>query len=173
MNTKKIINLVCVSFMVLFGAGCANYQLGSTLDPALTDVYVPTVRSKVNQPGIEAAVTSAIMKEIQREGTLRICDKANASTILEIEIIEYAQGTLRYNSDDLKKAAEYTMTIKANVVFRKLSGEPEKAIILKKTYSGEDTFLSGTDTISARQRCLPDASKDLAEQIIDACISVW
>lgn len=173
MNIKILASALCIIVLATFGSGCANYQLGSTLDPALADVYVPTVRSKVNQPDIEATVTSAIIKEIQREGTMSICDKENASTILEIEVVEYIQNTLRYNSDDTNKAAEYTMTIKANVVFRKLSGEPEKAIILERTYSGEDTFLSGMDTISARQRCLPDASKDLAEQIVDACISIW
>ena len=173
MKIKMLINALCVFCIAIFNSACANYQLGSTLDPALTDVYVPTVRSKVNQPGIEATVTSAILKEIQRDGTLRICDKGNASTILDIEIIEYNQGTLRYNSNDQTKAAEYTMTIKAKVIFRKLSGAPEQAVILERTFSGEDTFLSGMDTISARQRCLPDASKDLAEQIIDACISIW
>ncbi len=173
MNIKLFLYTICITALTIFGSGCASYQLGSTLDPALADVYVPTVRSKVNQPGIEEAVTSAIIKEIQREGTMRICDKANASTILEIEVIEYVQDTLRYNSDDTTKAAEYTMTIKAKVVFRKLTGDPEKAIIIERVYEGEDTFLSGMDTISARQRCLPDASKDLAEQIIDACISIW
>lgn len=173
MKIKMFILTLCITTLAFFETGCASYQLGSTLDPALANVYVPTVRSIVNQPGIEATVTSAIIKEIQREGTMRICDKANASTILDVEIIEYVQDTLRYNSDDLGKAAEYTMTIKAKVIFRKITGEPEKSIIFERTYEGEDTFLSGMDTISARQRCLPDASKDLAEQIIDACISVW
>ena len=173
MKIKSFIYTLCIGLLALSSAGCASYQLGSTLDPALKDVYVPTVRSKVNQPGIEATVTSAIIREIQREGTMRISEEKDASTILEIEIIGYEQDTLRYNSDDLGRAAEYTMTIEAKVMFRKLTGAPEEAIILSGTYEGEDTFLSGMDTISAKQRCLPEASKDLAEQIIDACISVW
>ena len=64
MKIKMLINALCVFCIAIFSSACANYQLGSTLDPALTDVYVPTVRSKVNQPDIEATVTSAILKEI-------------------------------------------------------------------------------------------------------------
>lgn len=173
MKIKMFINALCITFLTIFSTGCANYKLGSTLDPALADVYVPTVRSKVNQPGIEAIVTSAILKEIQREGTLRISNKANASTILEIEIIDYDQTSLRYQSDDRGRTAEYTMTIKAVVSFRRHNSIIKDPIILQGVYFGEEIFQTQMDIISAKQRCLPEASKDLAEQIIDACISVW
>lgn len=166
----KILSLISLLSLVM---GCASYQLGSTLDPALTMVYIPTVRSEVSQPGIESIVTSALNSEIQRDGTLKIVPEELATTTIEVVIVDYSQDTIRYQKDDKGRAAEYSMVLKAKVVFKRLKGDVEKSIILSSTFEGDDTFLSGLDTVSAKQRCLPKAAEDLCEQIVDACISVW
>jgi hypothetical protein len=173
MNIKSFIYTLCFGTIAIFGSGCASYKLGSTLDPALADVFVPTVRSRVNQTDIEAVVTSALISEIQREGTMCISKKENATTILEVEVIDYKQNTLRYHRDDLDRAAEYSMTIVAKITFKKLNEVGEEAIIASGTYEGYDTFLSGTDTITAKQNCLPNASKKLAELIVEDCVNAW
>ena len=166
--------LVCALFsLFLCVSGCAPYRLGSTLDPSLTAVYVPTVRSNVNEPGIESAVTSALISEIQRDGTMRITPESLATTKLEVTIVDYSQSAIRYNSDDNDRAEEYRMVLRAQVVFSRISGEKAGSVILRCVLEGEETFLKGMDTVSAKQRWLPEACDDLAEQIVDACISIW
>lgn len=162
-----------VFILAILFCGCASYKLGSTLDPALADVFVPTVRNTVNQTDIEAIVTSALISEIQREGTMRIRAKEKATTILEVEIIDYKQDTLRYHRDDLERAAEYSMTIKAKVTFKKLNDANGETVISSGEYSAYDTFLSGIDTIASKRGGLSQVSKKLAEQIVEGCVNAW
>ena len=68
-------------------AGCGHYQLGSTISENLRDVYVPNVRNESGQPGVEIALTQALIKEIQREGTLRIVPEERAGSRLDVVVV--------------------------------------------------------------------------------------
>lgn len=155
-------------------SGCANYKLGTTLPENQRDVYVPNVRNESGQPGVEREVTKAILKEIQREGTLRLVSEDRASTRLDIVVVGYRQDSIRYNRENTGVSEEYRMVLRASTTFTKLNEpDPDKAIISQNVLEGDETFLRGTDTITAMQRCLPKAAEDLAEQIIDSCVSAW
>jgi len=159
---------------LVFLSGCANYKLGTTLSEDLRNVYVPTVRNESGQPGVEREVTKAILKEIQREGTLSLVSEDRASTRLDIVVVGYRQDSIRFNSENTGVSEEYRMVLRASSTFTNLNEtDPKKATILQNIVEGEDTFLRGTDTITAMQQCLPKAAEDLAEQLIDACVSAW
>ncbi len=163
-----------VTAVFVLTSGCANYKLGTTLSDNLRDVYVPSVRNESGQLGVEREVTQAILKEIQREGTLRIVPEERASTRLDIVVVGYRQDTIRFNSTNTGKSEEYRMVLRATSTFTNLNEpDPEKAVILQNVVEGDETFLRGSDTITAMQRCLPKAAADLAEQIVDNCVSAW
>lgn len=160
--------------MLALTSGCANYNLGTTLSQNLRDVYVPNIRNESGQPGVERELTKAILKEIQREGTLRLVSEDRASTRLDIVVVGYRQDSIRYNRENTGVSEEYRMVLRATTTFTNLNEpDPQKAIILENVAEGDATFLRGTDTITAMQRCLPKAAADLAEQIIDTCVSAW
>lgn len=173
MKKRLFVFISLIFTLAICSSGCASYKLGSTLDPELADVFVPTVRNTINQIDIEPVVTSALISEIQREGTMNISTKDKATTILEVEVTGYKQGTLRHRRNDLGRAAEYTMTLTAKVTFKKLNETNENAIITSGTYSANDTFLSGQDAITAKRNCLSQVSKKLAEQIVEDCVNAW
>ena len=156
----------------VFSGGCANYKLGTTLSEELRAVYVPTVINKTAEPRADSELTRALMREIQREGTLRITDKDKATTRLDVEITEYRQDSIRFSNNTSPE--EYRMVLRAQAVFSLISpGENEKPEIFRRTFDGDETFTRGTDTITAQQMCLPKAAEKLAEQIVDACVSAW
>lgn len=160
--------------MLAVTSGCANYNLGTTLSENHRNVYVPNVRNESGQPGVEREVTKAILKEIQREGTLRLVSEDRASTRLDIVVVGYRQDSIRFNRKNTGVSEEYRMVLRASTTFTDLNEpDPQKAIILQNVTEGDDTFLRGMDTITAMQRCLPKAAADLAEQIIDTCVSAW
>ncbi len=173
-NLKRLVIFSISIFIFASISGCANYKLGTTLDPSLRDVYVPNVRNESGQPGVEIEVMRALTKEIQREGTLRIVSEENASTKLEVTVVGYKQDSIRYSSRESSLSEEYRMVLTANVTFASLNApDPSKAIIVQRVFEGDKTFLRGTDTITARQRCLPFAAEEVAEEIINACVSAW
>ena len=160
------------ALMVL--CGCGHYQLGTPISENLRDVYVPTVRNESGQPGVETALTQALLKEIQREGTLRIVPEERAGSRLDVVVVGYRQDSIRYNRSRSGVSEEYRMVLRAQSTFTDLNPvDPDKAIILQAVREGDDTFLRGTDVITARQRCLPKAAEELAEHIVEDCVSAW
>ena len=155
-------------------AGCGHYQLGSTISENLRDVYVPNVRNESGQPGVEIALTQALIKEIQREGTLRIVPEERAGSRLDVVVVGYRQDSIRYNRSRSSVSEEYRMVLRAQSTFTDLNpADPDKAILLQAVREGDDTFVRGTDVITARQRCLPRAAEELAEHIVEDCVSAW
>lgn len=175
-TTKRWTQFTCcaAAAMLAMTSGCANYKLGTTLSENLRTVYVPNVRNESGQPGVERELTKAILKEIQREGTLRLVPEDRAATRLDIVVVGYRQDTIRFNRKNTGVSEEYRMVLRATTTFTNLNEpDPQKAIILQNVAEGDDTFLRGMDTITAMQRCLPKAAADLAEQIVDTCVSAW
>ena len=164
--------LVAGAVVSVVVSGCANYRLGTTLASDLREVYVPTAVNNTSQPLASAELTRALMREIQREGNLRITDEASAKTRLDVEIVDYRQDSIRFTNNNSPE--EYRMVLKAKAVFSRTSPDAGgKTEIIQRTFEGDETFTRGMDTITAQQQCLPRAAEKLAEQIIDACVSAW
>jgi hypothetical protein len=151
-------------------AGCLNYQLGTTLPANLRAVHVPSVNNSSSEPGVDSKATAAVLREIQREGTLVLTAEHSATTRLDITVVRFRMEPVRYERDDTQTPDEYRALIVADVSFRSLRDDK---ILFAGAVEGETVFPSGTDLVSAKQDMLPKACDDLARRIIDRCISVW
>ena len=176
---KTILRPTLFALCAALLSGCASsYKLGTTLDPELCDVYVPTVLNEAGEPGVAQAVDRALRKEIQREGTLRIVPEDEATTRLDVVVTSYEQKAVSYSQHDTQHPNEYKMTISARVSFVELprpqAGKPAESPIWRKgSVTGSENFVGGADSISAKTACLPEAAKDLALSIVDGCVGAW
>ena len=153
-------------------AGCASdYKLGTTLPPDLRDVYVPSVQNQSLEPTIHQDATRALLREIRRDGTLNlITDETSATTVLEVTILKFTMSALTYQRNDKHTGRDYRGTVTAHVVFRKRA---TGTVLFEGDVSGEEDFDASGDLTSAKRRMMPEACKDLAEHIVDSCISLW
>ncbi len=160
-------------------SGCATqYKLGTTLAPELRDVYVPTIRNESSQPDAARALQRALVREIQREGTLRMVPESEAATRLDVVVTGYDQSATTYAQRDTQRPTEYRMELTARVSFTRIprakAGETEaKPIWAKSSVTGTETFVGGASAVSAKLACLPKAAEDLAETIVDGCVGAW
>ncbi len=46
--------------------GCVGYQLGSTLDPSIKTIYVPSFINDTREPQLEVETTSAVLREFSK-----------------------------------------------------------------------------------------------------------
>jgi len=166
-------SLLCLSLVPLLAVatGCAGYRLGSTLPPGVVSVFVPVVVNDTGEPGLETAATSAMIEEIQLDGSLKIAAKDKADSILEIRLRRYTLAPLRYRKDQTTTALEYRLTLIATVVLRRTSDN--QVIYTSDTVSGFTTFDALTDLPSARRNALPDAAKDLAHRVVRSVTEFW
>jgi len=151
-------------------AGCAGYQLGSTLPKNLKTVYVPAFVNKTEEPLAETEATKATLQELQKDGTLRVTTQEACDTILEVTLVDIKFTPLSYQANSQKTANEYRMYVTASIIFKK---SKTNELLTKKTVTGETTFLPAGDLASAKRLALPYASKDLAHRIVEAVTEYW
>ena len=159
------------SALLAIGAGCASdYKLGTTLPPDLRDVHVPSVQNQSLEPTIHQDATRCLLREIRRDGTLNLVDETSATTVLEVTILNFSMSALTYQKNDKHSGRDYRGTVTAHVLFRKRASG---TILFEGDVAGEEEFDATGDLTSAKRRMMPEACKDLAERIVDSCISLW
>jgi outer membrane lipopolysaccharide assembly protein LptE/RlpB len=181
MRAMKRLFRACLSAAAaLLLSGCASeYQLGTTLPEDCRDVYVPAILNESGEPRAATELRRALEKEIRREGTLHIVsDEAYAATRLDVAVVKYEQEATAYNRANTQSPTEYRMALTARVSFVKLpraaAGEAaETPIFGPKEVRGTETFTGGADAVANKMSCLPQTAKNLAETIVDGCISPW
>lgn len=172
--------LLLLTVLAALSAGCASdYYLGTTLPENLRTVYLPAIRNESGEPSAALRVRQALEKEIRRDGTLRIVnDERDAATRLDITVTRYEQEAVSYVSTNTQHPSEYRMTLSARVTFVKLprpqAGETAETVLWSKDPArGTENFVGGANAVSAKLECLPAAAQDLAETIVDGCVSPW
>jgi hypothetical protein len=162
--------LFSLAAVSLVAGGCAEYRLGTTLPPKIRTVCVPTFANKTGEPQLEQRATQATIQEIQKDGTLIIADLAQADSVLAVTLVRYRLEALRFEKESNKTADEYRLVLEADLLLTYAkSGEP----VMKRTVSGETTFLPGGDLNSAKQQALPKAAADLARNVVGSIVEFW
>lgn len=153
-------------FVVLGGCGYTT----SMLPPGVRSVYVPAVINKCGRPGIEATTTSAIIQELQKDGSLKVVSAERADAILKVTVINYKLEPLRYDPENTKATIEYRLKLTADLEFKRVA---TNEVIRKKRVEGESTFEPIADLPSSERRALPEATRDLAHDIVETVVEYW
>ena len=160
--------LVAILLFALAGglSGCA-YRLGPSNGQAAGDrsVQIVPVANRTLEPRLGDATTSALRKEIQREGTFRLANDEYSDLIVTCEIRQYQRGEVTFLSTDVITARDYQVRMLAHVVAReRISGK----VVLERDMTGSALMRVGSDLPSAERQTLPLLGADLARQVVAA-----
>jgi len=162
--------MVVLGLMVITG-GCTGYKLGNTLPPGITSITIPIFINDTREPGLETIVTAATIQEFQKDGSVKVLQKTQANSLLEVKIKKVELAPLRYRQDQITTANEYRLTLTADVIVRKL---PSNEIIVNtQGIIGFSTFTALADLPSARRSALPKAAADLGQRIVKCVVEYW
>jgi hypothetical protein len=168
--TRLVVLMAGIGLM-LNVSGCIGYKLGSNLPPGIRSIAIPVFINRTGQPALETLTTGAAIAEFQKDGSLKVAPHEQADSILEVTLTHYALTPLRYRENRTTTAQEYRLTIRANVVLRRIATKE----ILSQTsdVEGYTDFESLTDLPSAQRNALPKASQDLAHRIVKTVVEFW
>ena len=148
-----------------------GYRLGTTLPPDIRSVYVPAFENRTREPQLEAEATQATIREIQRDGTLRLASADDADAILTVVLTAVSEESLRFSRDATDSAEEYRLRIEGEMsLVKRATGE---RIIDSRNVQGRAVFEFIGDMTSSRQAAIPEASQDLARAIVSAFVEHW
>lgn len=151
-------------------AGCANYQVGTTLPRHLRTISVETFKNECGEPHLDTEVARAILQEIQREGQLRLQDPRQAAIHLSGSLLTYTLEPMRYDPNRPRTVSEYRIIVKARL--KAVEAKTGK-VIVEQTVTGDATLKTGGDLTSLRRMALPEAAKQVAHEIVNAVVSAW
>lgn len=157
-------------FAIAFFAGCANYQIGTTLPKHLKTVYVETLRNQTGEPQVETTITAAILREFQRDGQLKVVSRDDADVVITGTLTEYKLEPMRYDRNNPKTTREYRAIIRGEII---AMDEVKGRRLVKQKVSGSTKLAATGDLVTARRNALPDAALDLGDEIVEAVISAW
>jgi hypothetical protein len=153
--------------LALLVSGCAGYRLGPSNGLRAGDrtVQIVPFTNRTLEPRLSDAATSALRKEIQREGTFQLATDIPGEVVVTGEIIRYDRGEISFLPSDVVTARDYRVSFTAHVIARdRLTGKT----LLDRDMTGTALMRVGSDLPSVERQTLPSIAADLARQITAA-----
>jgi outer membrane lipopolysaccharide assembly protein LptE/RlpB len=145
--------------------GCAGYKLGPTngMPAGSRSVQVNVFQNKVlEEPRLSEAVTAAVRKQLQQDGTFTLDTRNDGDVIVNGTIVRYQRAGLSYQPQDIFTPRDYRLTMWAQVDARdRLTGK----MLLNRRVRGHTTVRIGNDLTTAERQSIPLAAEDLARNI--------
>ncbi len=149
---------------VLALCGCAGYRLGPTggLVAGEKSVQVSPFANRTLEPRLGEFVTSALRKNLQRDGTYRLATRGDADILVTGEITHYTRFGLSYQSKDILTVRDYQLTVTSHVTARERS---TGKVVLDRIVTGITPVRAGSDLASAERQASPLLAQDLARNV--------
>jgi Lipopolysaccharide-assembly len=162
---------IALLLLLLLSAGCASYQLGSMLPDDIQTVYMPTCINQTTEPMIEQDVTSAILSQIQMDGSLRVTSREQADTILDVTLTQFWLDPVAYVSGESSTANQYRMNIRASFVLRQ---RVDNSVVAESPgLTGWYEFDFTGDMTSSKSIALRPTAEDLGRRIVNGIVQYW
>ncbi len=155
-----------IAFALLL-SGCAGYRLGPSNGQRAGErtIQIVPFTNRTLEPRVSDAATTALRKEIQREGTFQLATTIPGEVVVTGEIIGFDRGEISFLANDVVTAQDYRVSFTAHVVARdRLTGKT----LLDRDLTGTALMRVGKDLPSAERQTLPSIAADLARQITAA-----
>lgn len=163
-NDRRWFALLGCCALALNWAGCAGYTLGPTngLRAGEKSIKVVPFANQTIQPRLGEAATSALRKQLQRDGTYHLSTGDDADIVVTGEVVRLDRHPLAYRARDTLTARDYNLAIHAKVVAReRLSGKE----ILNREVNGRTEIHIGADLDNSERQAMPLLAEDLARNI--------
>lgn len=162
---RRWITLGCLALASLgLGTGCQGYRLGPTAGQTAgaRTVQIHPFADKTNEPRLIEPVASALRKQVQKDGTLRLTTSERGDVILRGTLVRYERNPLTLQPNDLFSTRDYEVFLTAHVV---ATDGSTGRVILDRTVTGRVPIRAAADLGSAERQAAPLVAEDLARKV--------
>ncbi len=160
----RSLRLSATFVLLLCLAGCAGYSLGPTggQTAGARSIEIKPFADRTMEPRLIEPVASALRKEVQRDGTLRLVTSEPGDIVVSGTLLEYTRKVLTLQPDDLFSTRDYEVRLTAHVVaVDRSTGKT----LLDRDVSGRIPVRSAPDLASAERQAAPLVAEQLARNI--------
>jgi len=165
--------LLLVLMVSLSGCG---YTRHTVLPRNIKTIFVETVKNKVPveevyayQQGIEMDITNAVIRQLQKDGNLKVVEQKKADAILKMDLLAYEQEGLRFTQ--LESVSEYRLYIVMKLQL--IDAKTGDMIWEEPNFTGDTEYFVTDVTSIGEQRASLSATESLAHNIVDRIVEDW
>ncbi len=153
----------CTALLALCLTGCAGYRLGPSNGVLAGDktVEVKPFTNQTLEPRLGDAVTAAVRRNLQHDGTYRLATHASADIVISGVITHYARHELSLLPNDVLTAQDYRVNATANVTARDATGK----VMFDQEVTGYTLVRVGADLAGSERQALPLLADELAKNV--------
>jgi hypothetical protein len=168
MNRARVCRfLICL--VACIAAGCAGYQVGPTNGRMAGDrtVEISPFSNQTFEPRLGDALTAALRRDIQRDGTYRLSTHGKADVVVTGTITDFIRRQLSLAPQDALTVLDYQLVAVAQVKAVEVgSGN----VLFDQRIRGSTLVRVGSDLASAERQATPLLADDLAKRICDLIV---
>ncbi len=162
MNRRHLLVLLAAPLL----SGC-GYSTQGHLPPHIKTVAVPVFKNRTLQPGIENAITSAVVRAFSAR--LRVVPVEEADSVLEGEIVGYSAQGMGFNRT--ANITAYRVQVVVNAEFRDLRRNAvlwrEQGLAVTSDFSVQGTV---ADTIAREAGAAGQAADEIGRKVVNAAV---
>lgn len=153
---------LAVALVAALLGGCAGYRLGPTNGESAgaRSIQINPFLSDTVEPRLGEAVTAALRKRLQQDGTYRLATQNDGDIVVTGSIIRFERGELSFQPSDVLTVRDYNLSLVAQVTaVERSTGRTN----LSRPVLGRTTIRVGSDLTSAERQAIPLLAADLAK----------
>ena len=150
---------------LLLLAGCAGYELGPTMgrQAGATSIQINALANRTLEPRLTDAVTQALRKRVQQDGTFRLNTDNTGDIIVTGAIVEYQRLGVSFDPDDVISPRDFLLTMVAQITARERN---TGRVLIDRKVTGRSTARLLTDLPSTERQAIPLVAEDLARRTV-------
>lgn len=115
--TRTLARFLAVAIAAIFLAGCAGYTLGPTNGTIAGEkkIQITPFLNHTLEPRLGDAVTTALRKSIQQDGTYRLATHGDADIIVTGVLTHYVRHELNFEPHDVLTVQDYRVSLTARI----------------------------------------------------------
>ncbi len=151
-------------------AGGCGYTVRRGAVVGVKAIAVPTFGNETHEHLLEAKVTSAVMRELVFDGSVRVADAGLADALLEGTVVNFERLPSTLGADDTD-VEEYRVRVTVTFSLR-LQGASE-ALWKEEGVWGDATYHLTGALARGEEEALEDALRDLARKVVEKTVRRW
>jgi hypothetical protein len=163
-----MVRFILLAMGIIFG-GC-HYQRGVGSTDIVRSVYVEPVKNSSLCPRASGTLTAQLIQAIQRSTPLKLANKNEAHTHLQVEIVDFSQKNSAYDPLDTSIALSFTLRVVAECTLFDREGHflwERQRVEATMDLEKQDHFLS------LRDQAIPQLMERLAKKIAVLLVNIW
>ena len=153
-------------------SSCAGYTLGPTPPTymkGIQRVAVPIFKNVSITPDVETVTTTAVIKQIQQDGTYEVTGVDQADAVVDGTIVGVDRTKARSLQGNVLASAEFNLDV--TILFR--IERPTGQVLAERKIQGTTSFFVGNDVYSQEREAIPLAVQDAAVQFVSFLSEGW